>query len=201
MAGRAGAQDIELQEILRGIPGPAGYFGSYANEPCRREIPAIQEGIDEADGIVRTDMLILTLWQRQDLGPVVADNVRPAGFQTGFAPRRNPLGPGFQMKPASRRTIRCIVCLLCGKLRKCGRDQTAALPTPIDAMMANQPASNFHDLDEVNLIAVGRLARIFPNQHPATVGQPLTRAIPAYQVVWPALGALRKEMAQFGVTA
>jgi hypothetical protein len=68
-------------------------------------------------------------------------------------------------------------------------------------MMLDQPAADFHDLDKVNLVAVWRLARILPNQHSTTVGQPLAGAIPAHQVVWPASRALLEKMPQFSVTA
>jgi hypothetical protein len=44
-----------------GILGPAGQLGRYPDKPCRRQIQPVDEGIDAADGILRTDILIQAL--------------------------------------------------------------------------------------------------------------------------------------------
>jgi hypothetical protein len=50
-----------INRSLTGILGPAVQLGRYPDEPCRRQIQPVDEGIDAADGILRTDILIQAL--------------------------------------------------------------------------------------------------------------------------------------------
>jgi hypothetical protein len=52
--------------------------GRYPNG--RRQIQPVYEGLDEADGILCTDILVQALGQKECLGAVVAGDVRHAGF-------------------------------------------------------------------------------------------------------------------------
>ena len=66
-------------------------------------------------------------------------------------------------------------------------------------MSPNFAARDFHYLHEIYLIAVGRLAGIFPDQQPVAVGQPLTGTVPTHEVVRPTFCTFREEVAQFAV--
>jgi hypothetical protein len=46
---------------------PAGNLGRYPNETCRRQIQPIYEGLDEADGILCTDIVVQALGQEECL--------------------------------------------------------------------------------------------------------------------------------------
>src|SRR5690242_2639946 len=63
--------------------------------------------------------------------------------------------------------------------RGLGRELTAALefvieldavPAPVDAMMLDQPVSDLHDFDDVHLLPVAGLPRVFPG-HAAAISQ------------------------------
>src|SRR6516225_8538465 len=85
--------------------------------------------------------------------------------------------------------------------RQCRRNQGTALPTPINAVASDQPVGNLHDLDEIYLIAIWYLPRIFPDQQPAAVGQPISRAVPSHQLIWSPASSLFKKPAQLRVAA
>jgi len=72
--------DEELQEVLGCIARPSGHFGGDPNETCRRQIQPIHERIDEADRVLRANILIQALWQQQGLESIVTADVRHAGF-------------------------------------------------------------------------------------------------------------------------
>jgi hypothetical protein len=68
------------EKILWGVARPAGNLGRYPNETCRRQIQPIYEGLDEADGILCTDIVVQALGQEECLAAVVAGDVRHARF-------------------------------------------------------------------------------------------------------------------------
>ena len=43
------------------------------------------------------------------------------------------------------------------------RELVDAEPAPVDAMVMDQAVLNIHDFDKLDLIAIGRLSRIFPD--------------------------------------
>ena len=61
-----------------------------------------------------------------------------------------------------------------------------AKPAPIDAMMLDQTMLDFHYFHELDLIAVGRLPWILPNQNPFAVREPIVGSIPPHKFVWSA---------------
>ena len=44
------------------------------------------------------------------------------------------------------------------------REQRSSEPSPIDAVLLNEPVRDFHHFDEIDLIAIRSLTRIFPDQ-------------------------------------
>jgi hypothetical protein len=46
-------------------------------------------------------------------------------------------------------------------------------------VIPNEPVSDFHHFDEIDLIAVGSLTRIFPDQQTFAVGEPSAGPMPA----------------------
>ena len=60
-------------------------------------------------------------------------------------------------------------------------------------MMLDQAMLDFHDFHELDLIPVGRLPRIFPDQSPFAVGEPIVGSVPPYEFVRPASRALLEE--------
>jgi len=73
------AADVQLEQIARRIAGSARRFQLNRSEACRREIEPIDEGVDEPNGIVRADLIVDRLRQRQKLVAFEAGNVRYAG--------------------------------------------------------------------------------------------------------------------------
>ena len=71
--------DVELEQIGRIVARAARRLRAHAGEPGDLEIELIDEGFDEADGIVRTDVVIDHLGQQQLLGAIRAGNVRHGG--------------------------------------------------------------------------------------------------------------------------
>jgi hypothetical protein len=68
-------------------------------------------------------------------------------------------------------------CLVCR-----GDERFESDPSPIDAMVGDEPAGDVHHFNQVDLIALGRCARIFPGQLPA-IGEECSRPIPAAEFV------------------
>ncbi len=56
-----------------------------------------------------------------------------------------------------------------------------AEPAPIDAVATDQSVLDLHRFDEVHLLAVGRLARVLPDQLPAIGEEPGAMAAPAWR--------------------
>src|SRR6516164_8450046 len=64
-----------------------------------------------------------------------------------------------------------------------GRNQRLeADPSPIDPVVGDQAVLKVHDLDEIDLVALRRLARILPHQL-APIGEERVGAIPAAEIV------------------
>ena len=59
--------------------------------------------------------------------------------------------------------------------------------------MPDQAVGDFHNLQDIDLIAVGRCTRIFPNEHSLAIGEPFLRAVPAHQRIGPAPRAFREK--------
>ena len=57
-------------------------------------------------------------------------------------------------------------------------------------MMLDETMLDFHDFHELDLIAVGCLPGILPNQNPFAVGEPIVVSVPTYKLVRPAARAL-----------
>jgi hypothetical protein len=51
-------------------------------------------------------------------------------------------------------------------------------------MMAHQSARELHDLDEIHLVAIRRLAWVLPDEQGATVGQPIARGDTSARSRW-----------------
>jgi hypothetical protein len=71
---------FELQKIARRVArSPRG----LRRNPCEaspREIEAVNEGVDEANGVVGADVIVNGLRQEQELGAFESGNVSHAGF-------------------------------------------------------------------------------------------------------------------------
>ena len=67
-------------------------------------------------------------------------------------------------------------------------------------MVGDQSASDLHEFDKVDLIAVERLARVFPDQQAAAVRQPFPGPVPAQECIGAPPTAFVEKPAQF-VTA
>jgi hypothetical protein len=61
------AIDVELQQIARRVAGPACLLRRDAGEPRCRQIEPINEGVDEAHGIFRIDVIVDRLGQKKQL--------------------------------------------------------------------------------------------------------------------------------------
>jgi hypothetical protein len=59
--------------------------------------------------------------------------------------------------------------------------------------MLNEAIRDLHHFYKVDLIAIGRLARIFPDQQALAVGKPFPCAMPAHQCIGSASGTFFKE--------
>jgi hypothetical protein len=64
-------------------------------------------------------------------------------------------------------------------------------------MILNAAIGNLHDLNEVDLIAVRRGARILPNKQSLSVREPPAAPMPAHEIVRPTPRAFHKEGADF----
>ena len=67
-------------------------------------------------------------------------------------------------------------------------------------MVADSCSVQFHDLDKVNLIAIGRLPRVLPYQR-VPVEHVVPGPVPPDQLVGTALGSADEERAEFGMAA
>ena len=74
------AVDVELQEIARCVARPACRLRLNPPEACPDEIEPIDEGVDEADGIVRADVIVHRFRQKKKLVAFEPGNVRHARF-------------------------------------------------------------------------------------------------------------------------
>jgi len=72
--------DVELEQIARRVARPAGRLCLDAREARLDEIEAIDDGIDEADGVVGADVVVHRFWQKKKLVAFEAGNVRHARF-------------------------------------------------------------------------------------------------------------------------
>ena len=72
--------DVELQEISRCVARPACRLRLNPPEACLDEIEPIDEGVDEADRIVRADVIVDRFGQKQKLIAFETGNVRHARF-------------------------------------------------------------------------------------------------------------------------
>ncbi len=74
------AVDVELEQIARRVAGPACRLRLDPPEARLGEIEAIDEGVNEADGIVRADVIVHRFGQKKELVAFEAGNVRHARF-------------------------------------------------------------------------------------------------------------------------
>ena len=74
------AVDVKLEQIARRVAGPARRLRLDPREACLDEIEAIDEGVDEADRIVRADVIVHRFGQKQELVAFEAGYVRHARF-------------------------------------------------------------------------------------------------------------------------
>lgn len=58
------------------VTRPAGHFGDHPNKACRGKVEAIDEGVDEADGVLGANVFVQRFREQQGLGPVVTGDVR-----------------------------------------------------------------------------------------------------------------------------
>ena len=72
--------DVELQQITRAHSRDARLLRLHTSEPCGREIQPIDKGIDEANRVLRADIIVQRFRQEQSLRSVVADEVRHAAI-------------------------------------------------------------------------------------------------------------------------
>jgi hypothetical protein len=89
--------------------------------------------------------------------PTEADIADKPRARTAFRPISTPAGG----EPAGQRESQRLASAQSLGLTL---EQRCAEPSPVDAMMADSCSVQFHDLDEVNLIAIGRLPRVLPYQ-------------------------------------
>lgn len=80
---------------------------------------------------------------------------------------------------------------LCRSICLASQDRSSE-PTPVDAVVDHLWAVKVHHLNEVDLIAVGHVARVFPKEG-ATVEQPAASTVPAHKFVGPVVGAALEE--------
>jgi len=74
------AVDVKLQQIPRRICRAARHLRRNAAKPRCREIQPVNKGIDEPHWVVRTDIVVHCLRQKQQLRAVVTCDVRHAEF-------------------------------------------------------------------------------------------------------------------------
>ena len=74
------AVDVKLEQIARRIAGPARRLRLNPREARLDEIEAIDEGVDEADRVVRADVIVHRFGQKKELVAFEAGNVRHARF-------------------------------------------------------------------------------------------------------------------------
>jgi len=74
------AVDVKLQQIRGRICRAARHLRRNAAEPRRREIQTVNKGVNEPYRVVRTDIVIHCLRQKQQLRAVVTSDVRHADF-------------------------------------------------------------------------------------------------------------------------
>ena len=74
------AVDVELQQIRRRIGRATRHLRRNAAEPRRREVQPIYKGVNKPHRVVRADIVIHCLRQKQKLRAVVTSDVRHAGF-------------------------------------------------------------------------------------------------------------------------
>ena len=70
------AVDVEFEQIARRVARPAGPLRLDPHEACLGEIEPIDEGVEEADGIVRANVIVNRFRQKQKLVAFEARNVR-----------------------------------------------------------------------------------------------------------------------------
>ena len=74
------AVDVELQQIARRIARTARRLRRHPRKPRRREVQPVDEGVDEANRIVRADIIVHRLRQQQELAALESGNVSHARF-------------------------------------------------------------------------------------------------------------------------
>src|SRR5262245_28334403 len=67
-------------------------------------------------------------------------------------------------------------------------------------MILDEPVSDFHHFDEIDLIAVRTLARVFPDQLTFAVGEPSAGPMPAHQCIESATSTFLKERANLAMS-
>ena len=72
--------DVELQQITGGIARAARRLRRDTGEPRRCKVKPVNKGVDEPHRVIRTDVVIHCLWQKQQLRAVVTSDVRHAEF-------------------------------------------------------------------------------------------------------------------------
>jgi hypothetical protein len=70
------AVNVELQKICGRVAWAAGHFGLHTNETRGGEVQPVNEGVDEADGVVLADIFVQQFGQQQCLESVVTGDVR-----------------------------------------------------------------------------------------------------------------------------
>src|SRR5277367_6328292 len=72
--------DVELQKIARRVARSPGGLRRNPCEASLREIEAVNEGVDEANGVVGADVIVNGLRQKQELRALESENVSHTGF-------------------------------------------------------------------------------------------------------------------------
>ena len=80
------------------------------------------------------------------------------------------------------------------------RDEEAALPAPINAVVAYQAMCDLHHLDNLDLITIRGHPRVFPDQS-WPVAEKCIRPVPADEVDGAAASARLEEMRNFGFSS
>ena len=79
------AVDVELQQISGRITWAPGLLRLNPTKACGREIKPINERVDEANRVLRPDIVIQRFRQKQSLRAVLANEVRHAQFYRAHA--------------------------------------------------------------------------------------------------------------------
>src|SRR5882757_1871837 len=114
--------------------------------------------------------------------PVIAHNPRPKPSDIEMTMQFIAFGPSGMLAAVQNATNRSQSCSVTTRLRSWlaqgARERLETDPSPIDPMVGNKAVRDIHHFDEVDLVALRCLARIFPDQLPA-VGEERSGPIPA----------------------